>query len=487
MMEHPICAVATVMGRSAVGVIRLSGENTLKLLTSIFYKASSKRDGKITSEWLASQARRALFGKIIDPQMPEAPLDEVLLIPFVTPHSYTGEEAAEIHAHGNPLVLEKIIELLLHVGFEPARPGEFTRRAFLNGKLDLSQAEAVHEIISARGEKELQKAQLMKAGAFRTKILQFRSDLLNLTADLTAELDFGEEDIQFASQEQKLSVVREALDELETLAEDSRNMEIFREGLDVVIAGAPNAGKSSLLNYLIGKDRALVSDTPGTTRDYLEARMHIGGVPVKYIDTAGIRSETSSETELAGIQKSFEKLKEADLVLYLLDSSLGENELDLSALSALAGKTSAKVLILLNKFDIADSRWGSSSQKSRVEISSLKKYLNDLLSDQELLQNAIAVSAKTGEGIKHLQKRVDELIEEMSPHSSLVVSAWQREIIETIIQRLNTCYEMIENNESPELVVQSLQDALDRFSELTGEITTEDILGRIFSRFCIGK
>ncbi len=486
----PICAAATPLGHSAIGVIRATGAGTIELVSQLFQTHSQGQTFKKNSEQKL-KPRHAYFGKLIENN---EILDEVVLIVYAGPASYSGEDSAEIFTHGNPILMKNILGALLRAGFTPASPGEFTRRAYQNGKLDLTEAEAIHEIITARGEKELQSAQLVKAGSFRRKLFRYRSDLMNLAADLTAELDFADEDIQFLTKDEKLNGLHLIIEDMRQLLDDTARMQLFRQGLEIVIAGAPNTGKSSLLNEIIGKDRAIVSGTPGTTRDYLEAGMQIAGVPVKYVDTAGIRSDTQEETEKAGILKSIQKWSEADICILMIDLTLSiEEALAKAPGQQLAEKVDGnKILIVLNKLDCAHPEW-----KSLLEKDQLVSYFTRLkplagLMEKLILsppQNAfLPLSILKGDGMERFQKTMEQIVENMNPHSeSMVMSAWQTEILEQILEELNQASQMTRLGESPELIAASIQNTIDYFSVISGEISNEEILGRVFSRFCIGK
>ncbi|MES0490571.1 MAG: tRNA uridine-5-carboxymethylaminomethyl(34) synthesis GTPase MnmE [Leptospirales bacterium] len=471
--------MATPIGHSAIATLRLTGESTLALVEKIFQPA--KKQVK-----LKDYPRISLLGNIT---FNNELIDEVILVPFLSPYSFTGEEMAEIHCHGNPLIVKKIIQALYKSGFEPARPGDFSRRAVLNGKIDLTQAEAILEIIEARGERELQKAQLMKEGSFRNELLRFRSSLLNLAADLSAELDFIEEDIQFQEKPEKIRIIDEICNEVKILLKNSEQMQILRSGYEAVLLGAPNAGKSSLLNYLIGKDRAIVSELPGTTRDYLESELQISGMPVKFVDTAGLRKATDDNTENLGMKRSKEKYKESDICLLLIDSSIApENQL-LQELDDLIANNKSPILVLvLNKWDIVQEEW----LKSISSKQALKKNLIVAGLSESVVEKLIAethhISITQQLNTEELRDRLSTLVENLHPHTgSILLAGWQTEIMEKMYEELLKMSDAIKLNELAEIVVSHIQNCIDFMSELTGEITNEELLGRIFSRFCIGK
>jgi len=478
-MEKPVCAVATPIGHSAIATLRLTGQNTLALVENIFQPVKKQVP-------LHKFPRTSLLGNII---VNNETIDEVILVPFVAPYSFTGEEMAEIHCHGNPLIVKKIIQALYKSGFEPARPGDFSRRAVLNGKIDLTQAEAIREIIDARGEIELQKAQLMKEGSFRKELLRFRTTLLNLAADLSAELDFIEEDIQFQEKPEKLKIINQICKDVKTLLKNSEQMQILRSGYEAVLMGAPNAGKSSLLNYLIGKDRAIVSELPGTTRDYLESELQISGMPVKFVDTAGIRKASGDVTEDLGMKRSKEKYKESDICLLLVDSSVSPEDQFLNEISDLLANNKSPILILVfNKWDIVHEKW-------RVAIQSPAKMAENLILSgfsedvvKKIVMEIHPVSVKQELNTEELRERLSVLVEQLHPHTGAILLAqWQKEIMEKIYEELLKMADLISSDELAEIIVSHIQNSIDLMGELTGEITNEDLLGRIFSRFCIGK
>lgn len=405
-----------------------------------------------------------------------------MVIPFIEPYSYTGEESAEIHCHGNPLILKNILKILFEIGFQKAEPGEFTKRAYLNNKLDLTQAEAVKEIIESRGEKELQNALYLKEGIFKKHILAFKSKLLNLLADLSAELDFIDEDIQFTSKKNKINILNSLIKDIKELLKNANEMERYRDGIEISILGFTNVGKSSLLNYFAGSDRAIVSELPGTTRDYLEILMNIKGMPVKMIDTAGIRDNAENTIEKEGIRRSINKAKESDILFILLDASLEKSKSlknsPLDQLCKLAEKTNLIIFFILNKWDIVHNSWKVENFKN-VVINKIK-FKNKVFYEK--------TSVKSEYGLKSLQNNLHKVILSISPHTDgIMMSAWQKEIFEEVLVELEESLNLILLNEALEVIVSCIQNSVDLLGKLTGEVQSEDLLGRIFSRFCIGK
>ncbi len=460
-MARPVCAIATPDGRSAIGVIRLTGKDCLQQLGKIFAPRNKK------TRLSEARARQAILGHIINA---EEVVDEVIVIQFADGRSYTGEEAAEIHCHGNPLIMRQIIQLLLANGFALAGPGEFTRRAFLNQKLDLTESEAIANIIEARSQRELQAAFNLKSGRFRSELYRFRSHLLNLTADLSAELDFIDEDITFIEENQKLKIINQLIAQVDELIRQVETAERFKQGFQIAIIGAPNVGKSSLLNYFAGVERALVSDLAGTTRDFIESQVQLGGNLVSFIDTAGLRDlnapaavskelQKHHEVERLGIKQTLAKSQEADVVLLLLDGSK-----DKETARAEAGEAPYNhLLTVVNKCDNQHSSWQSE--------------------DADLF-----VSVTDGKNLDELTQRITAIIEESLPATEgILLSAWQSDILQKLKSELANAMSLLEQNELPEIIVASLQYCVELIGQITGEITSDEVLGRIFSRFCIGK
>ena len=481
--------MASSLGRSAICVVRLSGEGVLGILEKIFFPHRQNFSG------LAKNPRRFIPGKL---RFKDILIDEVVVIPFAAPHSYTGEEAAEVHTHGNPVIVKRVLSIFYQLGIQKAGPGEFTKRAFLSGKIDLPQAEAIHEIIQAKSEWGVQKAfQMKEEGSFRKMILPLRSKLMNLFAELSAELDLTEEGIDFSDEKEKNALVAGLIGDLEKTLSGSKRLKVFREGIEIVIAGPPNAGKSSLLNFLAGEERAIVSQIPGTTRDYIQVELEIQGIPVHFVDTAGIRDVHSSrakklkahtEIEKIGIQKSLYKFKTADIVIWMIDASkprpeegsLNKFPPNPDAPEVLvehktgdAAYHADKYLFIVNKKDIAHPSW-----KAKDPLGFFER-------DRE---NGLFISLKTGENSELVQTFLEKMIEKKTLHKDgMMLSVWQTEILSKILSELKNMQSLIKAKEMPEIVVSSLQMALDDLAQLTGEITSEEILGRIFSRFCVGK
>lgn len=479
-MAHAICAVATPSGHSAIAVIRLSGDKSHEHLARLFIPANKNQS------ILNCSILSAFYGKLV---WQEQVIDDVIVLVFPPEKSFTGEASAEIQCHGTPVIVKKILKALYETGVEPAKPGEFTYRAYLAGKIDLSQAEAIKELVDARSERQLQGAQLKKGGALSKKLSQFRSDILNLLADMTAELDFSDEGIEFVSSEEKTRALKEMQDEIVDLMEQTRRSRVYRQNLEAVLIGAPNAGKSSLMNLLSGKDRSLVSQIAGTTRDYIDQDIEIAGIEVTLVDTAGLRA-AQDEVEKMGTLKTAEKYNEADMRLFVIDSSVQPGQQVFNELrSYLKADHLHKSLILLNKWDIAHPEWA----KHYREAGFWKEMFQGTEFEDELYfekpqNNILAISSKSGYGLGDLTDKLKNIVENLLPHSdSLVLATWQAEILEKINILIGEVMAQIEQKVTPEIIAENMNLILEQFSELSGKASNEELLGRIFSRFCIGK
>ena len=448
-MREPIVAIATPYGESAIGIVRLSGKGVLDIVKKFF-----KTKGEI-------KPRFAHFGRLYDEKGEE--LDEGILIYYKAPHSYTGEDMVELNLHGNPRILQRAVELFLKAGARLAEPGEFTKRAFLNGKLDLTQAEAVAELISAKTELARKVALKQLHGELSKYIRPLRDTLLELLAYVEADIEFAEEDIPTLTKEQVLEMVDKVLKGIEELLKTAKTGKFIREGIKLAIVGRPNVGKSSLFNALLKEERAIVTDIEGTTRDYIEETLQLKGIPVRLIDTAGIR-ETQDIVEKIGVERSKKKIEEADLVLFVIDGSREITDEDLKIYETI--KTKERIVVV-NKVDLP----------LRANLEIFKG------------ENIIKVSALTGEGLEELSeeilKKVGVQLEESVNiyvslrHETLLKKA--KEVLERFKEEYRT------KDISPEIAMLDLREASDYLGEILGDITTEDVLGKIFSTFCIGK
>ncbi len=449
MQREPIVAVATPYGEGAIGLIRLSGKGVLQIVRRFF---KTKDDIK---------PRFSHYGELIDAE--GNVLDEGLLVYFKAPHSYTGEDLVEVSLHGNPMILRDALRLFLSAGCRLAEPGEFTKRAFLNGKIDLTQAEAVAELITSKSELARRNALKQLRGELSRKVNRLRESLLELCAYLEADIEFSEEDIPTITKEQVISRVGEVLDSINRLLDTAKTGKFLREGIKLAIVGRPNVGKSSLFNALLRRERAIVTDIEGTTRDFLEESVSLKGVPVVLVDTAGIR-ETQDPVERIGVERSEEKVREADLILFVIDASEPLRKEDKEIYEKVREK---EHLVVANKVDLG--------YKVSVEI-----FEGDSI---------IKVSALKKSGIQELEREIlnrvgINLDGEVGAYISLrheVNLKKSKEVLERFLERYRR------QDISPEIAMLDIREATLYLEEIVGTVATEDILGSIFSRFCIGK
>lgn len=460
-VNDTICALSTPPGTGAIAVIRLSGPKTFEIVETLF--RSSKKEFSLNTV----PSHTIHFGTIGDA---DHILDEVLLSVFKSPNSYTGEDAVEISCHGSIYIQQKLLELLLNKGLRLANPGEFTLRAFLNGKFDLSQAEAVADLIASHSTTSHDLALHQVRGGFSRKIKDLREKLLQFTALIELELDFSEEHVEFADRKDLLNLLLELKHEIILLISSFSVGNVIKKGIPVTIIGKPNVGKSTLLNAILNEEKAIVSEIPGTTRDAIEDTIVIGGYSFRFIDTAGLRS--SSETiESIGIERTWEKIHLASVILYVFDVTIHSFEDVLEAVSELQEKTelSSKRLILVgNKTDMLEEL--PHGFRSFVE------------------HETIFVSAKRKENIHLLAESLLKSIEEANVSDRTIVSNTRHlEALKHTLSAIESTYQGLVTGLSPDLLTIDIRTALHHLGEITGEITTEEILGAVFSRFCIGK
>lgn len=444
-----IVALATPEGEGAISVIRVSGSGCIKILDKIF-RGKSKLSNATT--------HTIHYGKIISEQ--NEVIDDVLISIFVSPNSYTGEDSVEISTHSSPIIIKKIIELLIFHGIKLAEPGEFTKKAFLNGKVDLAQAEAVADVINARTDASLRGARNQLDGILSQKVDELRTGLLSVSSLLELELDFAEEDLEFVSSSETIEKIDIITEEVDSLLKTYSFGRIIRDGVNVAIVGKPNVGKSSLLNYILKESRAIVSEIPGTTRDIIREEVSIGGILFRLYDTAGLRL-TESTVEKEGIKRSRDAVKEADIVLFINDVLDGYSE---ELFNELINITEEKRIIsVLNKIDLIHS----------VEIKA-----------------ELRVSALTGEGFDELFKllKTKSLGSKSYTEKSAVVSNIRHyNALKSARTNLINAKSSILNKMTGEFISVDLRLAEEHLGEIIGKVTTDDILNNIFSKFCIGK
>jgi tRNA modification GTPase len=444
-----IAALSTPNGTAALAVLRISGVDTARIAAELYGRSPAPR-------MVTHIDYRDLAGNL---------LDDVLVTFFAAPRSYTGEDTLEISAHGNPFIARKILEDLFARGCRPAEAGEFTQRAFLNGRMDLSEAEAVMDLIQARSERALHAANAQLRGALRQRMEPLVERLLGALARVEAYIDFPDEDLPNENKVFVGNEIRGILSRAKEIGSSARYGEMLRDGVKTVIVGAPNAGKSSLLNALVGHERALVSPEPGTTRDFIEERLIVGPHWLRLIDTAGL-NPTPGEIEAKGIEKTAERVREADLVLLVLDASLTSAPPLPSWLSGLLTEQTTRVV--LNKSDLP----------SLLPRASLPEGLP-----------AVAVSATTGAGLEALRCEIAHLIDRSAPtvDLTLAVSARHADALRRAREGLEAASAKLASNEPSELIASDLRDALAAFGEITGRIDNERMLDQLFATFCIGK
>jgi len=449
-----IIALATPQGVGAIAVIRLSGKEAIKLCNEVFFGKNLEKQESHTIH----------FGTIRDG---EKIIDEVLVSLFIAPKSFTKENVVEISTHGSSYIINQVIKLFLKKGARPAKPGEFTQRAFLNGQFDLAQAEAVADLIHADSESSHQAALSQMRGGFSSEIQQLREKLIHFASMIELELDFGEEDVEFASRTELQELVERLLRVIEELILSFDLGNVIKNGVPTVIAGKPNAGKSTLLNALLNEEKAIVSDIAGTTRDFIEDEINLGGVIFRFIDTAGLR-ETTDTIEAIGVSRTQEKMKTASLILYLFD--LGDTDLveinrDVNKLENLG----VPFLKIANKIDKANQEL----------VSELKSKHPD----------TIFISAGKKENLEELKARILELVnlDKFKTGNTIVTNVRHYDSLIKTRDSLLDILKGIDNQITNDFVAMDIRRSLHYLGEITGEITTDDLLANIFSKFCIGK
>jgi tRNA modification GTPase len=456
-MEDTIAAVATAYGEGGIGIIRISGEKSLDILREIF---SFNGTDEIVN-------RRMTYGKIIDKETDQV-IDEVLAVYMKGPKTYTAEDVVEINCHGSIVSLRKTLALVLRKGARLAEPGEFTKRAFLNGRLDLSQAEAVIDVIKAKTDKSFDVALSQLEGGLSSRVSEIRQKLLDLLVDITVNIDYPDEDIEemtYDKLEKNISQIGEMIENLLSTASSGR---MIREGIRVAIVGKPNVGKSSLMNGLLRETRAIVTEIPGTTRDTIEEAISIRNIPVYLVDTAGIR-ETSDKVEKIGIEKSKEAFNNADFIIFILDGSTELSEEDKEIIEYMKER---KSLVLVNKNDL----------EQKLNIDMIK---NELPQSQ-----VIRTSLINGEGIEEIENSIEELVyggEIVQKESMMVNNVRHIELLKQGRDSLNDALMMAQNREALDFLEIDVKNAYDFLGEIIGETVSDDIINEVFARFCLGK
>lgn len=471
LYQDTIVAPATTPGTGAISIVRVSGSNALSIADAVVQlKSGSISDSK---PYTVHFGEVSIGGKL---------LDQVLATVFRAPHSYTGEDMVEISTHASSYIVSELVRLLIEAGARFAEPGEFTRRAFLNGKMDLAQAEAVADVISSTTSAAHRVAMNQLKGGYSTQLDSLRTQLLEMASLLELELDFSEEDVEFADRGKLLALLDDTIGHVDKLAASFHLGNMIKNGVPVAIVGAANAGKSTLLNALAGEERAIVTDIPGTTRDTVEELVNIGGILFRFIDTAGIR-ESSDTVEKLGIERTFRKLSEAEIVLALLDSTLPENDL-LNNLDIILDKVNLdtqKLLVLLNKTDVL----GEYGINKNVTI------INKKVSLFDSKVNIVKLSAKTGNGIEELKKLLTQEEKALiaNADSTFVTNIRHFEALSQTSAALKKCRTSLSLSIPSDLVAEDLRQALSGINNILGKdlLSPEDILHNIFKNHCIGK
>lgn len=450
-----IAAISTAQGQGGIGVIRVSGEQAFTIVDKIFKSVSGKKIIDI-------KGYTALFGHIYNN---EEVLDEAVVLKYVAPKSFTGENVVEISCHGGMYITKEVLNAVIMAGASLAEPGEFTKRAYLNGKMDLTEAESVMDIISAKSKSAARAALFVKDGALFKKSQQVKQLLLDKAAHLSAWADYPEEDIPEVSEDSIMEAIEESISILEKLLSTYDMGQVVKEGIDTVIAGRPNAGKSTLMNLLVGREKSIVTNIAGTTRDVVEDTVLVGNVMLKLSDTAGIR-DTDNEIEKIGVQKTFDKINGAGLVIALFDNNEVLNSEDIDLINKIKDMP---CIAVINKIDLED----------KVD----KKYITDNI------ENVVYISAKQQDNIDELKNMIEKIVgtEDFDPSAGIIANERQRNAIRNAVNSLYEAKESLAMGMTMDAITVSLQETIDYLLELTGEKAGEEIVDSVFHNFCVGK
>ena len=457
MYDDTIAAVATAMGEGGIGIVRISGENALSILEKVFCSVKNR----------PTENRKLTYGFVTDNFTGEK-IDEVMAVYMKAPHSYTAEDVVEIQCHGSIVSLRKILALVLKNGARLAEPGEFTKRAFLNGRLDLSQAEAVIDLVRAKSDKTFDVALSQLEGSFSKKIKEIRSDLVDILVNITVNIDYPDEDIEVITYENLISGLGNVKAKVDSLLATADTGRILREGLNIAIIGKPNVGKSSLMNALLRETRAIVTEIPGTTRDTIEEALTIRNIPVKLTDTAGIR-HTDDVIEKIGIEKSKESFNKADLVIFMVDNSRPLDDEDREIIEYIGDR---KVLAVINKTDL----------ENRLDISEIKRKLPNGI--------FIETSMAKEDGISRIEDEIENLVyggKVKQNDSMMVTNVRHKALLEEASSALKDAASMAGAGEALEFLEIDVNRAYEALGEIIGEAVNEDIINEVFARFCLGK
>lgn len=450
-----IAAISTAQGQGGIGVIRVSGEQAFTIVDKIFKSVSGKKIMDI-------KGYTALFGHIYNN---EEVLDEAVVLKYVAPKSFTGENVVEISCHGGIYITKEVLNAVIMAGASLAEPGEFTKRAYLNGKMDLTEAESVMDIISAKSKSAARAALFVKDGALFKKSQQVKQLLLDKAAHLSAWADYPEEDIPEVTEDSIMEAIDESISILEKLLSTYDMGQVVKEGIDTVIAGRPNAGKSTLMNLLVGREKSIVTNIAGTTRDVVEDTVLVGNVMLKLSDTAGIR-DTDNEIEKIGVQKTFDKINGAGLVIALFDNNEVLNSEDIDLINKIKDMP---CIAVINKIDLED----------KID----KKYITDNI------ENVVYISAKQQDNIEELRNMIEKIAgtEGFDPSAGIIANERQRNAIRNAVNSLYEAKESLAMGMTMDAITVSLQETIDYLLELTGEKAGEEIVDSVFHNFCVGK
>src|SRR5690554_5189120 len=462
MNKDIICAISTPPGMGALAIVRLSGEGSISLTDNIFESPSGK---KLTD----ASANTVHFGRVYNNG---EVLDEVLVTVFHSPQSFTGEESVEISCHGSIYIQQKLLELFMSKGARLALAGEFTQRAFKNGKFDLSQAEAVADLIASESKASHRVAMNQMRGGFARKLAELRDKLLQFASLIELELDFSEEDVEFANREQLYILTEEIEKKIDSLADSFRLGNVIKSGIPVAIIGETNVGKSTLLNLLLNEEKAIISDIHGTTRDVIEDSVNINGVTFRFIDTAGIR-QTSDVVETMGIERTFQKIEQASIILWMIDTTTPIDKIETLAESILPKLKDKQVIILFNKADLQPADLHSKFESLFPDLDADKLF----------------ISAKQHKNTDRLQELLIKKagIPSIGEDDVIVTNLRHYEALKNALQAIRRVKEGLDIGITHDFLAQDIRECMFYLGEITGQISTDEILGNIFSKFCIGK
>ncbi len=455
MMDRTIAAISTAQGEGGIGIIRISGENAIAVADKVFKNINNKKLKQM-------KGYTAAFGAVYDNG---EKLDEAVALVFRAPNSYTGEDVVELSCHGGLYITQQVLRTVLDAGAYSAQAGEFTKRAFLNGKLDLNEAESVMDIISAKNKSAARTALFVKEGALSKRINSVKNDLLGLAAHLSAWADYPEENIAEVDDEEILSVCEKAGFELSKLLDTYDSGQTIKQGIDTVIAGRPNVGKSTLMNLLSGQEKSIVTDIPGTTRDIVEDTVLVGNVMLRLSDTAGLRT-TDDRVEQIGVDRAKKRMEQCGLLLAVFDNSQPLTQDDISLTEAAKDIPS---IAIINKTDLV----------SQLDISKISLYFS----------NIIYISAKTGEGKDELTQAIEKIAgtQNLNPSEGILCNERQRANVYRALQSVSEAKQALQSGMTYDAVTVSLEDAISELLEMTGEKTSDEVIDRVFHNFCVGK